>query len=149
MTDPDDGRSDCAGNCGEHEAACVFRRALLARTAVCELARRDCFGEREVVVCGSPPARTNCATLAALLHERARFALKLPRAGQPLLHAQAMRLHCGGLAGLRQVLGADGADVHRLVMLAQERHGSLTELPWAPLVGAVVAWQPRRRRGSG
>ncbi len=148
MTDHD-AAAQCAGRCADHEAACVFRAVLLARSAACEMARRDSLGEREVVVCRSPVARTNCDTLAALLHERARFALKLPRPGQPLLHAQMMRLHCGGIVGLQQALGADHADVHRLVAQAHERHGSLTDLPWGQVVAALVAWQPRRRRGGG
>ncbi len=147
MTDPV-ASSDCAGGCADHPAACVFRASLLAHSAVCEMSRREGCEGHEVVVCSSPVARMNCGTLAALLRERARFALKLPRASQPLLHAQTMRLHCGGIAGLRQALGADHADVHRLVALAHERHGSLTELPWVPIVQAVVAWQPRRRRGG-
>jgi len=143
----DDGASRCAGSCSGHEAACVFRRPLLARTAVCELAARHPLGEREVVVCRSAVARTNCSTLAALLHERARFALKLPRPGRPLLHAQAMRLHCGGIVGLQRALGAAVADVHELVATAHERHGSLAGLPWDQIVGTLAAWLPRRRSG--
>ena len=138
----------CESGCADHAAACIFRRALLAHAAGCEVSARQAIGEREVVVCRSPVARTNCATLAELLHERARFALKLPRPGTPLLHAQALRLHCGGIAGMQRALGAASADVHALIGLAQARHGSLTELPWAELVAAVVAWQPRRRRGG-
>jgi hypothetical protein len=96
--------------------------------------------------------------------------LRLPHLGQPLMHMQALRLQCGGLSALRQVLRPDdgpraaaapasdragesesGAspcldrDVHRMVGVAHERHGSLTELPWAPLVAALAAWQPPRR----
>lgn len=80
------------------------------------------------------------------MHERARLALKLPRPELPLVHAQAMRLHCGALSGLRDVLGQSQADVHQLVSLAHERHGSLTDLPWQDIVASVVRWQPRPRR---
>jgi hypothetical protein len=129
-----------------HGQACVFARALLAREAGCRQAGRVSIGERESVECASPPAHMNCETLAALMHERARFALRLPRAGAPLMHAQAMRLQCGGLAGLAQALRAEASDVHALVVLAQARHGGLAELPWDALVAAMRAWQPRRRR---
>lgn len=135
-----------AGSCCESRAACVFARALLVRSAVCELAVRRTAGEREVVECGSPVARTNCETLAALLHERARFPLRLPRPGELLMHAQAMRLHCGGLAGLQGQLQAPVPDVHRMVSDAQQRWGSLTDLPWEPVVQAIVQWQGARRR---
>ena len=126
--------------------ACVFAKALLARTACCECATRRTAGERDLIACTSPVAHTNCITLAALLHERARFALRLPSPGHPIVHAQALRLHCGGLLGLQQALGAAEVDVHRMVGLAHERYGSLTELPWDAIVSTVKQWQARRPR---
>lgn len=131
--------------CGS-EASCVFAKALLARSATCELAQRRSHGERELLDCGSPVARINCGTLAALLHERSRFPLRLPPPGRPLMHMQALRLQCGGLAALRDALGAPGSDVHALVREAQAAHGSLAALPWQHLVAALAAWQPPRRR---
>jgi hypothetical protein len=146
---------------------CVFAKALLARAVSCECAARRQSGEATVVDCRSPVAHHNCETLAALFAERARFALRLPPAGRPLLHVQALRLQCGGVAALREHLhgaagggagegegegdGSGGAsvnaacDVHRLVLAAQERHRSLTDLPWAELVPRIQAWTPRRR----
>jgi hypothetical protein len=147
MTEPDRVER-CDGACAGDAAACVFRRVLLARSAGCEMSARHALGERDVIVCRSPAARTNCGTLAALLHERSRFALKLPRPGAPLLHALALRLHCGGIAGLQRALDSADTDVHRLVGLAHERHGSLTELPWPLIVDTIVAWRTRRQRGA-
>lgn len=133
--------------CGDSESVCVFAKALLAHAAHCSLVQRRALAERELLECTSPVARINCAMLAALMHERSRFALKLPPAGRPLLHAQALRLQCGGLGALGELLPDGDGDVHRMVQLAQERHGSLTELPWQPLVQAVAAWRtPQRRR---
>jgi hypothetical protein len=66
---------------------CAFAKAVLSRHAACECAARQAEGEQVHVVCTSPVARTNCTTLAALLHERSRFALRLPAPGHPLLHA--------------------------------------------------------------
>lgn len=133
-------------SCCESATACVFAKALFARAAVCELAQRRAVAEREIIECPSPVARTNCATLAALLHERARFALRLPNPGQPLIHAQALRLQCGGLLGLQRALDAPRADVHRMVGAAHERHGSLTGLPWALIVQALAQWRGQRPR---
>jgi hypothetical protein len=121
---------------------------LLARAAQCELAARRSLGERDLIECSSVAARTHCATLAALMHERARFALRLPSPGRPMIHAQALRLHCGGLVGLQQALDAEHADVHAMVGAARERHGSLAELPWQAIVRAIALWQPRSRRGK-
>jgi hypothetical protein len=126
-------------------APCVFEKALLAGCAQCELAQRRALAEREAVACPSPTARTNCATLAALLRERATFTLRLPRPGEPLAHARAMQLQCGGLQGLREVLAAPDADVHRMIGLAHARSASLLDLAWDGIVRAIAAWQPRRR----
>lgn len=134
--------------CCESGAVCVFAKALLARAALCELSARRSIGERELVECSSAVARTHCGTLAALMHERARFALRLPSPGRPMIHAQALRLHCGGLIGLQQVLGAEQTDVHAMVGAAHERHGSLAALPWEAIVRAITQWQPRSRRGK-
>ena len=132
--------------CCPSGTVCVFAKALLARVAVCGLAGRRSVGERELVECSSVVARTNCGTLAALMHERARFALRLPGPGQLMIHAQALRLHCGGLIGLQRVLAVAQPDVHAMVGVAHERHGSLTELPWDVIVREIANWQPNRRR---
>lgn len=143
MDEPrDDAGADCCG--GGH--GCIFAKALLARSASCSLAERQSVGERELLQCRSPVARMNCGTLAALLHERSRFALRLPAPGQPLMHVHALKLQCGGLTALRGTLGSATQDVHELVREAQQAHGSLADLPWQAMVMAMVAWQPRRRR---
>ena len=129
--------------------ACVFARALLARHADCACADRHALAEREAVGCRSPVARTNCATLFAMLRERSAFALKQGHGTGPMPHALAMRLQCGGIHGLAQAVGAaDAHDVHALVAAAQARYGDLAGLPWPDVVAAVAAWQGRPRRGS-
>ena len=145
MDDP----ASAASSCCHGAAACVFTKALLAHAAQCSLAQRQSVGEADVLACPSPVARVNCDTLAALMRERAGFALRLPRPPAPLVHAKALQLQCGGLAALREQLQTPQDDVHAMVGLAHERHGSLMELPWQPMVMAMAAWQPRRRfKGS-
>lgn len=134
-----------ASPCCDIEQGCVFAKALLARAATCELARRLRAGEHEVLACSSPAARERCGSLATLLHERARSALRLPPPGKPLIHVHALRLQCSGLAALQQVVAGPDADVHRMVTGAQQQHGSLAGLPWGPLVAAAATWQPHRR----
>lgn len=132
--------------CAAGPDACVFTKALLAQRARCALVQRQTVGEREQLVCTGPVARINCATMAALMRERSTFALRLPRSGAPIEHAKALRLQCGGLAGLQQALGSAQPEVHQMVMQAHERWGSLLDAPWAEIVAAIVAWQPRARR---
>jgi hypothetical protein len=128
--------------------ACVFEKAIAAGCATCATSVRRALAEREAIGCTSPTARTNCTTLAALLQERATFALKLAPGGA-LPHAVTLRLACGGLAGVRECVEPGTTDVHRLVVAAQQRFGSLVELPWHDVVASIVAWRTRRRVGGG
>ncbi len=127
---------------------CVFDKALLAQDAVCELARRHTVGERETIACASPVARSACGTLYGLLREKSAFALRLTETRRILPHAMVMKIQCGGLRGLKQVVAPDAhaADVHRLVREASERYGSLDALPFSEIVKGVAAWQGRKRK---
>jgi hypothetical protein len=126
-------------------APCVFARAILARCVQCELAEKHALAERELIACTRPTARINCATLAALLYERATFALRLPRPGEALPHAKVMKLHCGGLLALQQILAAPVADVHRLIAQSHAQDASLADLSWDKIVAGIAQWQPLRR----
>lgn len=127
---------------------CVFERALILRSAVCGLAEGHSVAERSTVACTSPLARTLCGRLSGLLREKSAFALGVPTTQRILTHAQTLRIQCGGLNGLRDLLDPDAPspDVHRLVCLARERHGELEDLPFAEVIQGVAAWTGRRRR---
>lgn len=128
--------------------ACVFSKAILAGCASCSTSERHALAEREAVGCASPVAHVNCTTLAAMLRERAAFALGLAPAA-PLAHAAAMKLQCGGIAGLREAAAGEEADVRRLVAGEMARRGGLAELPWTAIVASVARWQGRRPRREG
>jgi hypothetical protein len=126
---------------------CVFEKALLSRCVVCELSVRHLLAERETVACSDPVARAACGQLSGLLREKSAFALKLTEAARILPHAMVMKVQCGGLAGLRDVLDpeAPAPDVHRLVRRAQAEYGALDALPFSRIVQGVSHWQGRRR----
>ncbi len=127
---------------------CVFEKALISRNAVCGLAESHALVERERAACTSPLARAECGRLAGLLRAKSAFALKLVTTQRILPHAQMMRIQCGGLDGMRQVLDpeAPAADVHRLICFARERLGTLDKLPFSEIVKGVAAWPGHRRR---
>ena len=135
---------------GINRLPCVFERALLGRHAACELAVRHQIAERETVACAQPVARAVCARMLALLREKSAFALGLTGTQRILPHAMLMKIQCGGLDGLKDLLdaGAVAPDVRRLVRLAQERYANLAELPFSEIVQGVAAWQGRRRRSG-
>ncbi len=128
---------------------CVFEKALLARCAVCELEVRHALAERETVACSNPEARRQCARLKEMLREKSAFALKLTDPHALLPHAAMMRIQCGGLAGLKNVLDGDAPapSIRRLVMLARQQPGGMEELPWSRIVQGVSAWKIRKRHG--
>ena len=127
---------------------CVFEKAVLSGCITCELASSRTQGERQSMLCDSRVARNNCATLFELLRERSTFPLRLPKADEPIVHATIMKLQCGGLAALQKSLGNVSSDVHRAIIDAQARWGSLLDLPWHAIVEGVTAWQGRRRRAT-
>ncbi len=127
---------------------CVFRKALLARHAVCECAARD--DTRGTPVCTQPLARASCGELQALLRDKSAFALGMTDTRRAIAPAKLMKIQSGGLNGLRDLLdsGAVAPSVHRLVRLATERHGDLAALPFAEIVKGIAAWTPKRQRTS-
>jgi len=126
---------------------CVFEKALLSRCAVCQLAASHALAERETIACSSPLARADCGQLSGLLREKSAFALRLTNTQRILPHAMVMKIQCGGLQGLQQVLDAEApaADVRRLVLLAREKFGELAALPFSEIVKGVAAFQLRKR----
>lgn len=128
-------------------APCAFEPALAAACVTCTAAVRRALAEREAIGCGSPAAQCRCAAFAALLRERAAFALgRTPNGAWP--HAALRRLGCGGLAGLRACVDPAEGDVVRLVAAASARYGEFAQLPWQPIVAAVAATPTRRQGGA-
>jgi hypothetical protein len=130
---------------------CVFEKALLCQAAACEAAQRLSLAEREMVACREPLARTACGQLLTLLRANSAFALKIRDAQRILPHAMMMKVQCGGLVGLKDLLDpeAHAPDVMKLVRLAQTEFGALDQLPFSRIVQGVAHWQIRRRRPPG
>lgn len=130
-----------------NQLPCVFERALLIQAAVCEAAQRLSLAEREVVACRAPLVRAACGQLLTLLRANSAFALKVKDAQRVLPHAMMMKVQCGGLIGLRDLLDPEAAapDVLQLVRLAQAEYGGFDALPFSRIVQGVAHWQGRKR----
>jgi hypothetical protein len=126
---------------------CVFEKALLCQAAVCEAAQRLALAERELVACREPLARAACGQLLTLLRANSAFALKLKDTQRILPHAMMMKIQCGGLVGLKDLVDPDAhaPDVLKLVRLAQAEFGALDQLPFSRIVQGVARWQIRKR----
>jgi len=127
---------------------CVFEKALLCQAAVCEASQRVSLAERELMSCREPVARAACNQLLTLLRQNSAFALKVKDTQRILPHAMTMKVQCGGLAGLKDLLDpeAHAPDVLKLVRLAQAEYEELEQLPFSRIVQGVAHWQIRRRR---
>lgn len=130
---------------------CVFEKALLCQAAVCEAAQRLSLAEREMVACREPLARAACGQLLTLLRANSAFALKLKDTQRILPHAMTMKIQCGGLVGLKELLDPEAAapDILKLVRRAQAEYGAFEALPYSRIVQGVARWQIRKRRRPG
>lgn len=127
---------------------CAFEKALLAQCCACPQAVHNRIAEREAIGCRSPQAQNNCAILLELFRQNARFVLKMTHLYTPLPHAKALKLQCGGLAGLQQLVDPEATghpieDVHKLVQQTQILYGSLTQIPLAVIVQNIALFEVR------
>ncbi len=122
---------------------CPFGKAILARCCQCSLSLKRNIAEREVAACSDRTAQSACQALLELLLDKALFALKHAQSEIP--HAKAMKIQCGGLAGIAEACGSSLEDVHALVLSAVERFGSLDDLPYSEIMKSISAFEIRKK----
>lgn len=133
--------------------ACPFEKALLICQCGCREARRVNIAERLTVNCLAPRAQADCSLFLELLRHNSAFALKLTHPDEVLPHAKYVKVQCGGLLGLQAALQPDQvgepqvADIRGLVLEAQQRFGSLQELPYNEIVRGIAGFLVRKRSG--
>lgn len=133
-----------------NHSPCVFGRAMLANCCRCQHGQRIHIAEREAMACLELDARQRCKQTLAKLREISRFALKLPDLNGQLPHAQALRLQCASLRGLRAVLAnkqeADDTPVANVAALLLEIEAQPQLLENPLVIQSVVAFKGRKRR---
>lgn len=134
--------------------ACPFEKAVLICQCACREAKRVNIAERLSVTCLDNQAQSDCSLLLGLLRHNSAFALKLTHPDEVLPHAKYVKVQCGGLLGLQATLWPEQAeeaprvaDIRELVLEAQERYGSLQELPYNEIVRGIAGFQVRKRSG--
>lgn len=120
----------------QHPRLCPFEKSILTRCAACSKAEKHNIAEREIVMCEDVNARADCAALHDALRRKFMFALGRTNSGEPLPHAQEMRVQCGGLMGLQIEMDAahQVGDIARLVESARLRFGDWEDFPYANIV---------------
>jgi hypothetical protein len=130
---------------------CPFAKGILTQRCHCKQAKKIFIAERESVHCQNVMAQKICQMVFIQLNEKARFALKIVEMNQPLPHAKQMKLTCGALLALQQLLsseleaGNNVFDIHELLTKALQYYGDLSQLPWSELVRAIGEYQVRQR----
>ena len=127
---------------------CPFGRAILRCCAACDRSSQVQIAEREAIACQNAASHSRCKQLDAQLRDSFTFALGKARISVPLTHAEEMRVQCGGLKGLQQVLEGrtEIENIDTLVGNALQRWGRLDRIPYSEVVHAAAAADKGRRR---
>jgi hypothetical protein len=122
------------------ERPCTFEKAVLAGCVACKCSERLQIAERESVKCINQASLSRCTSLHILLRHSFAFALKNLHEDAALSHAQEMRVQCGGLLGLQNVLN-DGTEVDNVDALLDsvlQQWGELSAIPYSEVVHAAA-----------
>ncbi|MBI5891108.1 MAG: hypothetical protein HZB47_10575 [Nitrosomonadales bacterium] len=123
------------------ERPCTFEKAVLGNCVSCACSQRIQIAERELVTCQNPVSLSRCTELHELLRHGFAFALGKIHGDSVLSHSQEMRVQCGGLAGLQQVMNdtpqVDNVDA--LLVDALQKWGELADIPYSEVVHAAAS----------
>ncbi len=132
---------------------CVFEKAMLARCVACSQANKVNIAVREGMGCGTEAAQSDCALFKNLLKQNARFVLQINDLNQPLPHAKDLRMQCGGLAGLRELMRHPSRepslpenDVRAWIVAGKNWFGGLNDLPYQQIARQIAHFKGRRRK---
>lgn len=119
---------------------CSFEKAVLAGCVSCARSGRIQIAERESVTCQCASSFSRCSVLHKYLRHSFAFALGKMHDEEILPHAQEMRVQCGGLMGIQQLLdgstAVDNADA--LLDGALQQWGDLAAIPYSGVVHAAA-----------
>lgn len=134
-----------------NQCPCPFEKTILSNRCGCAKFQRLNIAEREAAACISPAAQARCVVLLEHLYQNARFALKQRRIEEPLPHAKAMKVQCGGLLGLAVALSEDAKalspvdNIDRLLVQALDTFGEMKDLPYQDIVKFISNYQVRAK----
>jgi len=129
-------------------APCPFEKAILTRCVTCTISEKHLLAERETINCRNLPDWRNCIELRKILQTRATFSLKLVKYPGEIPHGKEIKIQCGGLQGLQQIIMGDIQliNVAPLIHDALARYGNLESFPYTEIARAVVHYHRARRK---
>lgn len=132
---------------------CPFSAIQAAGSAGCTLAQEVVRRGGSEYDCTEPAARAVCVGLSAHLIQTGFDALGLVDDLNVTPKSAYDRAQIGGLQGLgkllsRQATASPVEDIRALASAVEQRYARLPDIPTAPLVEAINAYKPSRRRKS-
>jgi hypothetical protein len=120
---------------------CCFPDALDARTAGCGMAIKASRQYRRVVYCADARSHGTCWNWLDRTRKAARFFLGTPRSPSALPRRKAIKLQCGGLLGIGDLMEKQPVrrveNVCVLLRRALARYGSFDRVPLETVVKRV------------
>lgn len=122
-----------------HPLLCPFGKALFSGCVACSQAGRMNLAERELIVCSQAALQSRCTRMHDALRHNFGFAIHTLHDEAPIPHAQEMRIQCGGLRGLQDVLSGDAGvkDVDELMGAALQCWPNEGNIPFSQVVHAA------------
>jgi hypothetical protein len=122
------------------ERPCTFEKALLAGCVACCHERRVQIAEREAISCRNASSLIRCTSLHDSLRHNFAFVLGLTHDEPVISHAKELRVQCGGLMGIQQVLSdsTEVGNVDGLLGAILQRWGDMAEIPYSEVVHAAA-----------
>ena len=132
---------------------CAFEKVVLTHRCSCTCSTRFYLADREGISCDSGTSHGSCIRFLELLHENARFALRITTRETELPHAKEIKVQNGGLLGLQRVLRPDLAsdtvsDIAALIATGNKTFGSPEQFPYREIVKSIASFEGRRRPRS-
>ncbi len=132
-----------------HPLLCPFGMALFSGCVACSQAGRMNLAERELIVCREADLQQRCVRMHDALRHNFGFAIHTLHDEAPIPHGQEMRIQCGGLRGLQDVLRGDAevTDVDELMRAALQNWPEEGDIPFSAVVHAAhLHYQGRHRK---
>jgi hypothetical protein len=136
-----------------NDQPCIFAKALLSRCCQCDVSLKLNLAEREAMSCIRRESYLRCEQVFEHLRRNAKFALHLVENKAPLRHADGMKMQCGGLRGIMQVLAEDTEktvrdtvdNVDAILTQVLEQYNDFADLPYPRVIRHITSYKLKKR----
>ena len=131
-----------------NDAQCPFSIPISGQLCQCTHARLADRRSGKMICIRADEYRENCIALADVLKHKSRFVLGLSVSDVDLIHAQLMKILCGGLLGMQRVLKLTPGtppNVLDLIAATQTEYGEVAQFPFGQIIKDIQAFTYRKK----